>query len=55
MKKLESLTSKKFKKLQTIKGGKMATDPETGCVDNPDKCTGTDCEDTVSTCPPEGC
>ncbi|SFZ93517.1 hypothetical protein SAMN05216324_105113 [Chryseobacterium limigenitum] len=57
MKKLEKLNSKKFEKMSLIKGGKLAasfglgTDPETGCVDNPDKCTAKDndpCGDTAS-------
>ncbi|MET3537717.1 hypothetical protein [Chryseobacterium limigenitum] len=43
--------------MSLIKGGKLAasfglgTDPETGCVDNPDKCTAKDndpCGDTAS-------
>lgn len=54
MKKLEKLSSKKFKKMNLIKGGifkpTFGTDPETGCVDVPDKYTATSqdvCGDTA--------
>jgi hypothetical protein len=51
--KLEQLSLDKFKKneiqnLDKIMGGRRAADPETGCCDAPDCCTGTDCEDSYA-------
>lgn len=52
--KLESLSLDKFKKneisnLRTINGGlRMAIEPETGCCDAPDCCTGSNCEDSYA-------